>query len=143
MGAKFQKIWIIKLACHDEPFIAIDRDLAMKEVCAFILLDLKSRIHHYVSAPPVFIEISNLIKNGNYEKAILKYDMDAEFLPADLSIIPSDFHFLDNTVVTNSAPSLVSTNSAVVINNHQCTACGNTACNKQEKSCWRCGNPIS
>ena len=27
------------------------------------------------------------------------------------------------------------------INNHTC-ACGNTRCNKSEKTCWRCGNPL-
>lgn len=29
------------------------------------------------------------------------------------------------------------------VNDHTCTQCGNTACNKTEKSCWKCGCPIS
>jgi hypothetical protein len=29
-----------------------------------------------------------------------------------------------------------------VINDHTC-GCGNTKCNKTEKSCWRCGAPIT
>lgn len=29
------------------------------------------------------------------------------------------------------------------INNHTCTQCGNAACSKDEKSCWKCGCPIS
>jgi hypothetical protein len=28
------------------------------------------------------------------------------------------------------------------VNNHTCTTCGNTACNKQESSCWKCGTAI-
>jgi hypothetical protein len=31
---------------------------------------------------------------------------------------------------------------SVTINNHTCK-CGNTKCNKTEKSCWKCGAPIT
>lgn len=31
---------------------------------------------------------------------------------------------------------------AVTINNHTCK-CGNTKCSKTEKSCWKCGEPIT
>jgi len=29
-----------------------------------------------------------------------------------------------------------------LVNDHTCTACGNTRCSKRENSCWSCGNPI-
>ena len=29
------------------------------------------------------------------------------------------------------------------INNHTCTQCGNNACSKTEKSCWKCGAAIA
>lgn len=32
--------------------------------------------------------------------------------------------------------------ASIPINNHKCIQCGNTACNKSEKSCWKCGCPI-
>ena len=38
---------------------------------------------------------------------------------------------------TPSAPTM-----AAPINDHTCV-CGNTACSKTEKSCWKCGAPIS
>lgn len=30
-----------------------------------------------------------------------------------------------------------------VVDDHTCSACGNTKCSKREKSCWKCGAPIS
>jgi hypothetical protein len=30
----------------------------------------------------------------------------------------------------------------VAVNDHTCVACGNTACSKTEKACWRCGHAI-
>jgi hypothetical protein len=32
---------------------------------------------------------------------------------------------------------------ATPINDHTCTQCGNNACSKTEKSCWKCGHPIT
>lgn len=29
------------------------------------------------------------------------------------------------------------------VNDHTCTQCGNSSCSKSEKSCWKCGCPIS
>lgn len=35
------------------------------------------------------------------------------------------------------------TNSTSPINDHTCTQCGNNACSKTEKSCWKCGAAIT
>lgn len=43
------------------------------------------------------------------------------------------------SIATPSAPKPV---AAVTINNHTCPTCGNTACSRNEKKCWRCGNPL-
>jgi hypothetical protein len=32
--------------------------------------------------------------------------------------------------------------TSVAINNHTCPGCGNTACSKDEKSCWKCGGSL-
>lgn len=32
--------------------------------------------------------------------------------------------------------------TAPAINNHVCPACKNDRCNKQEKSCWKCGSSL-
>jgi hypothetical protein len=33
--------------------------------------------------------------------------------------------------------------SAKPVDNHTCVQCGNTKCNKTEKSCWKCGSAIT
>jgi hypothetical protein len=48
---------------------------------------------------------------------------------------------LINSTPTIPAPATVPPTSKV-INDHTC-GCGNTACSKSEKSCWKCGAPIS
>jgi hypothetical protein len=45
---------------------------------------------------------------------------------------------LENDPLLNKSPTVV----PIVIDNHTCI-CGNTKCNKTEKSCWKCGHPIS
>lgn len=41
----------------------------------------------------------------------------------------------------SSAPAPIMSNGEA-INNHTCPTCKNTRCNKQEKSCWRCGSKL-
>lgn len=40
-------------------------------------------------------------------------------------------------------PNVVPTATAAPVNNHTCTQCGNNACSKSEKSCWKCGTAIT
>lgn len=45
-----------------------------------------------------------------------------------------------------NAPTLAKPNNPAVaaqpVNDHTCVQCGNTACSKSEKSCWKCGATI-
>ncbi len=40
------------------------------------------------------------------------------------------------------APVVAKPIATTAINNHVCPTCGNTACSRSEKKCWKCGNPL-
>lgn len=44
--------------------------------------------------------------------------------------------------ISSLAPAVAKPVAASTINNHTCPTCGNTACSRNEKKCWRCGNPL-
>lgn len=44
--------------------------------------------------------------------------------------------------ISSPAPAVAKPVATTPINNHTCPTCGNTACSRSEKKCWRCGNPL-
>lgn len=47
-----------------------------------------------------------------------------------------------DTIITINNELITNTHTSTPINNHTCNVCGNTKCNKMEKSCWKCGSII-
>lgn len=52
----------------------------------------------------------------------------------------SGITIINSTPTIPAPPSMPPTSK--VVNDHTC-GCGNTACSKSEKSCWKCGAPIT
>lgn len=54
----------------------------------------------------------------------------------------TDHHTISGGKVNISDPVTPVPVVTVAINNHKCGACGNDRCSSNEKSCWKCGNPL-
>lgn len=124
----------------EQDYYAASKTLVMQDACYYMLEEAKSAIaadpedeqlaQHYGT-------IIDFIRDGKYEEAIKEWDDDYDISKQTLCLQASAFVFPDSPTSTPVAT------SAAVINDHTCTQCNNTSCSKTEKSCWRCGHPIS
>lgn len=144
-----QKIWVLEFLEFEDVYTSEDKNTLLKHGCAIILSYMSDHIKDF-SDPRKdyeqdtyddYLKISNLIKQGLYEDAINQwttYNLTEQVVITT----PLKFQFLDdpksNTPIQSSQAPI-----DTVTNNHTCVFCKNTACNKSEKSCWKCGHPIS
>lgn len=144
-----QKIWVLKFLDFGTVYTSEDKQILLKHVCASILSHISFDIKSFSNPMEDYeqdiyndyLHISNLIKQGLYEDAI---DLYSEYNLSEGEVIttPLEFQFLDEP---KSSTPIQSSQAPVdtVVNDHVCVSCKNTACNKSEKSCWKCGHPIS
>lgn len=102
-----------------------------------------------------------LVNNNNF-KAIISFD--GGFPQAEGNWDPNSFGLTTKTIIDyddvpsinngefidinnlgpaiRAVPAKKPMTSLPPVNDHKCTSCGNTACSKTEKSCWKCGSLI-
>ena len=152
---KHQKVWTVSLSSFEEPFFAADLNIALIDACAHVLEQIQESLDEQVLEPgsssrfskedeelrEQFYHISDLIGKGEYQKALKEYDDDFHIDFVSMTIDPGSLDLLARPKTTPTIPTPAPTNT--IVNNHTCVSCGNSACNTTEKSCWRCGHPIT
>lgn len=137
---RYKDFYQVHLSSYAESFFGESKTLAMQNACHYILDHAQESI---AKDPNDQIAIKNYntimdyIRDGEYEDAIEYWDDDYNITRHALCVQVADFAF------NNSSTSKQAASSPNMIDDHTCIQCKNTACSKTEKSCWRCGHPIS
>lgn len=124
---------------------------AYKYACKSILIEIKNCLDngYNLDSHEVFWQVNDLLAEEDFEEAIDLYNDHEEsefysirqisagsFAGTIQYLNKSDYE--KNSINITEAPDV----SAGPINDHTCLSCGNKACSKTEKSCWRCGDLI-
>lgn len=152
MSGQYQNVWCIKLP-NDASFISTSKTIALQETCAHILSQMRDILDDEPDCGEDYgyYEISDHIESGDYYKAISLWDSEYEITQESLIIDSAELEFLkrpthdddDDVQNASSSWSQLIRPTTTVCNDYTCATCGNTACSKTEKSCWRCGHPIN
>lgn len=84
----------------------------------------------------------NMIFDDGSEDAYGTYRVNSFNVTVQRQLTWVDANSIHAGAVHVAGPSAPKPVVAAAVNNHTCPTCGNTACSRSEKKCWRCGNPL-